>query len=149
MITVVSGDIFTCGADAITNTINCRGAMGAGIAKEFKKRYPDMYNEYVTLCKKGKIRVGEVWVWLESVTSNPKYIVNFPTKDDWKNPSQLIWIKAGLANLKSHVIMKEITSLALPALGCNLGGLDFADVRKLVEETFGDAAISVTLFEPK
>jgi O-acetyl-ADP-ribose deacetylase (regulator of RNase III) len=125
--------------------------MGAGIAKEFKNRYPEMFVEYAKLCKKGRIRVGEVWVWCESESHHvkPNYIVNFPTKDDWKQPSQLNWIVAGLDNLKNHVIMKEIASLAMPALGCNLGGLKFADVRMAVENSLGDGPVAVTLFEPR
>src|ERR1017187_6326366 len=108
---VAKGNLFECNTDAITNTINCRGVMGAGIAKEFKKRYPEMFVEYAKLCRKGQIHVGEVWVWRDS--GHPEFIVNFPTKDDWKLPSQLNWIVAGLDNLKNHVIMKEIASLAM------------------------------------
>ena len=149
-VVVAKGNLFESDADAITNTINCRGTMGAGIAKEFKSRYPEMFIEYTKLCRKGAIHVGEVWVWCESVgTPKPNFIVNFPTKDDWKDPSQLSWIRTGLDNLKNHVIMKEIASLSMPALGCNLGGLNFADVRKVVEDILGDSPVDITLFEPQ
>jgi len=123
--------------------------MGSGIAKEFKSRYPEMFVEYAKLCRKGTIHVGEVWVWHETDTSKPNFIVNFPTKDDWRNPSELLWIAVGLADLKKHVIMSQIASLAMPALGCNLGGLNFTDVRKVVEDILGDSPVDITLFEPQ
>jgi O-acetyl-ADP-ribose deacetylase (regulator of RNase III) len=145
---VTSGDLFTCGADAITNTVNCKGTFGAGLAKEFKKHYPDMFVEYAKLCKNGLIRVGQVWVWRHDAPP-PLFIVNFPTKDDWRTPSQLSWIRDGLVDLKNHVIIDQILSLALPALGCGLGELVFDDVRQLVEEIFGPLDIEITLFAPR
>lgn len=144
-VVITKGDLFESGADALVNTVNCVGVMGKGIAKEFKRRYPEMFTEYAKLCKQDRIHIGEVWVWREDSV----YIVNFPTKNDWRNPSQLSWIVAGLDNLKKHVIMGEITSLAMPALGCQNGGLNFIDVRKIVEDALGDVPVAVTLFEPQ
>jgi O-acetyl-ADP-ribose deacetylase (regulator of RNase III) len=144
MVNIVKGDLFDCQADAITCTVNCKGVMGKGIAKEFKRRYPEMFTEYAKLCKQGRIHVGEVWVWREGSI----YIVNFPTKDDWRNPSQLSWIVSGLDNLKKHVIMGEITSLAMPALGCSNGNLQWSDVLPLIQEKLGELPIEIKVFEP-
>src|ERR1700733_1760127 len=102
------GNLFECNTQAIVNTVNCVGIMGAGIAQQFKTRFPDMFNNYARLCKAGKIRPGKVWLW--HAMRNPIkvgdipcchtnecfYIVNFPTKDHWYNPSQMQWIQDGL-----------------------------------------------------
>ena len=174
MIELRKGDLFTAGTEAIVNTVNCVGVMGRGIALEFKKRYPTMFKEYVKLCKRGFIQVGFMWIWYESVnyiplgciclgdglmgmrcnapehyTKGPKYVINFPTKENWRNPSKLEWISAGLADLKNRVMMMGIESIAIPALGCANGGLHFEDVRPLIEEKLNDLEIPIFLYEPQ
>lgn len=148
MVELRRGDLFESGAEAIVNTINCVGVMGKGIALLFKQRYPDMFRTYVKYCNKKLIRVGKMWVWH---TGEPdyRYIFNFPTKDDWRNPSKLEWISSGLDDLKNCVIMMGVESIAMPALGCTNGGLNFGDVRALVEEKLNDLEIPVILFEPQ
>lgn len=179
---VKQGDLFTCGADAITCTVNCVGIMGKGVALEFKRRYPKMFLEYVKQCKNELLYPGKVWVWHEfsllcvcgddfeshhemvydvdpeeyscicgCINYKPAttYIVNFPTKLHWRDPSKLEWIKDGLYDLKNHVIIEKIKTLAMPALGCQNGGLRFEDVQPLVENVFGDSTLEVTLFEPQ
>jgi len=148
---VKSGDLFAEPADAIVNTVNCVGVMGAGIALEFKQRFPDMFKEYVRCCKKKRIRVGEVWMWHHE-PAPPQYIINFPTKDDWRNPSKLEWIQEGLEHLAENTILfQQIHTLAMPALGCNNGGLHFDDVRKLVEQFCSQVKgdLEITLYEPQ
>ena len=162
-----SGDIFDAGTQAITNTINCVGVMGKGLALQFKQRYPEMFREYAKLCRRKYIQVGKVWIWHEipvcicgSYATHPtdtceqwtpinEYIVNFPTKDDWRNASKLEWIAAGLDDLRTCVTLGSIVSLALPALGCQNGGLRFDDVQKLIHEKLDDLSIPIVLYEPQ
>ena len=156
MVTITSGDLFLANTHALCCTINCRGVMGRGIALEFKERYPEMFKAYQAACKTGKVRTGKIWIWeTQSLLypnkgwSVPRFIFNFPTKDDWRNPSKLEWIAAGLDDLKERVIMMEVESIALPALGCANGGLRFEDVRALIEEKLNDLEIPVILYEPQ
>jgi O-acetyl-ADP-ribose deacetylase (regulator of RNase III) len=144
-----TGSLFDAETHAIVNTVNCVGKMGRGIALEFKRRYPEMFKEYTRLCKKGFIQVGFMWFWRNPEPGNPRYVINFPTKEHWRNPSKLEWISAGLADLKNRVMMMGIESLALPALGCANGGLNFEDVRPLIEEKLNDLEIPVILYEPQ
>lgn len=149
-VTIISkGNIFDSQCEALVNPINCVGAMGAGLALQFKKRYPAMFAEYVKLCNKGEIQIGKVRIWNTGLLFPPQYIVNFPTKDDWRNPSKLKWIEAGLDDLRSHVILNEMASIALPALGCGYGELSFQSVKELIEQKLGDLQATVVVFEPQ
>ena len=148
-ITITKGNMFDLNCDALVNPINCKGVMGAGLALEFKKRYPAMFTEYVKLCKASQIQIGKVWIWETGLLIPPLYLINFPTKDDWRNPSKLKWIESGLDDLRSHVILNEMASIALPALGCGKGNLSFDNVRPLIELKLGDLKTNVFLFEPQ
>lgn len=142
-----SGGIFDCGAEAVVNPINCLGAMSRGLALEFKLRYPRMNNVYITLCAAKVIRPGKVWLWQAA----DYMVINFPTKDDWRNPSKLEWIKSGLEDLARLADQNRWKTIACPALGCGLGGLDFAAVQLLCEEQFAvfPGAPHVILFAPR
>lgn len=143
-----SGSIFdypTTGLKALVNPVNCVGTMGAGLALAFKRRYPDMFKEYVTLCKTGQITVGKVWCWW----AVDHFVINFPTKDDWRNSSQLSWISDGLDDLAIHATMMNMQSLLIPALGCGHGDLDFKDVQPLVEQKLSALDLDIVLFAPK
>lgn len=144
-----SGNLFDADTEALCCTVNCVGVMGRGIALEFKNRYPEMFKEYARLCKRKFIQVGKVWIWWNPEPGNPRYIINFPTKEHWRNPSKLEWISAGLADLNNRVMMIGIESIAIPALGCANGGLRFEDVRPLIEEKLNDLEIPVLLYEPQ
>jgi O-acetyl-ADP-ribose deacetylase (regulator of RNase III) len=150
---IKSGDLFTAGTEALICTVNCVGVMGRGIALEFKERYPDMFAEYVKLCKRGHIQVGFMWFWLNphfhSYLDGPRYVINFPTKENWRNPSKIEWISAGLADLRNRVTMLGIESIAIPALGCSNGKLSWTDVRPLIMEKLNDLEISIILYEPQ
>lgn len=147
------GSLFEAGAQAIVNPVNCVGTMGAGLAAEFKRRYPAMYKEYAKLCKKSYIKIGKVWVWHEHekpCNEEPcGYVINFPTKDDWRRPSKLEWIASGLDDLAECATMNGIKSIAVPALGCGYGGLDFELVKKLVYEKLDGLPTHIILFEPQ
>jgi len=154
-----SGDIFAGDWQAIVNPVNCVGTMGAGLALAFKKRFPAMFTAYRKKCLPStkpwdRIKIGLVWIWdtgngAWDVWGGPQYVVNFPTKDDWRDPSKLEWISDGLTDLTYHIIDKNIESIAFPALGCGYGGLEFEDVKKLMEEKLGPLKISITVFEPQ
>lgn len=132
-------DIFAANCEAIVNPINCVGVMGGGLAKVFKNRYPDMFIEYEALCKRNGIKPGSLHVWRNPL-NNPKWVVNFPTKDDWKNPSELKYISDGLVALRSFITGNKVKSIAIPALGCGLGGLDWNVVKKIIEVELLDNA---------
>lgn len=142
-------DLFACGADALVNPVNCGGVMGAGLALEFKRRFPDNYAAYREACERGAVRPGRVLVYDRRPASQPRFVINFPTKRSWRDSSRLQDVAAGLGDL-AHVTRElGIASLAVPALGCGLGGLDWADVRPLVDSAFAGAAARVLVYAPQ
>ena len=116
----VEGNIFTTSAQTIVNTVNCVGVMGAGIALEFRLREPEMYLKYVSLCKQGAFTPGMLWLH----KSPHKWVLNFPTKIDWKHPSKPEYLESGLKKFTETYKEKGITSIAFPMLGADRGGVD-------------------------
>lgn len=143
MIKEVRLSLFDTGADVLVNPINCQGAMGAGLALEFKRRYPAMYRDYQVRCNAGKVRIGRPYLW----AGEDVKVLNFPTKDQWRYPSQLIWIEQGLVYFaKHHEWLKTthgIQSIAFPHLGCGKGGLRWEDVRPLMYKHLGSLDLTV------
>src|SRR6202035_2563890 len=144
MLTFRHGDIFQSDAQTLVNTVNCRGVMGKGVALSFKRRFPQMFRDYVARCKARSVRPGEPYLF----ASNGRQIVNFPTKDDWKRNSRLDYIESGLAHLRAKLGEWHVRSMAMPALGCGNGGLDWRDVKPLIERYLGDQEITIEVFEP-
>jgi O-acetyl-ADP-ribose deacetylase (regulator of RNase III) len=135
MINVGRFDIFKMKVEAIVIPVNCIGVMGAGLAKKFAKLYPDGLQKYQMLCCTGTMRPGVVRSHRLRVQDDgkmPTHAVFFPTKDDWRNPSKIQWIDDGLIRLKYEIIYGGFNSIAIPALGCGLGGLQFEDVRAAI-----------------
>lgn len=126
----VRGSIFDQRVEALVNPVNCVGVAGKGLALEFKKQFSWAYDVYVELCRQGRVRVGEARVVSWSLFK--AQIVLFPTKDHWRNPSQLEWIRDGLRSLACVVAETGIRSIAIPAIGCGCGGLLWADVKPLI-----------------
>jgi O-acetyl-ADP-ribose deacetylase (regulator of RNase III)/uncharacterized protein YwgA len=145
MITVRMGDIFESDAQTLVNTVNCVGIMGKGIALEFKKRFPEMYEEYAHLCKVGKVRLGYPYLYRQLT---PPWILNFPTKDHWRSVSKLDDIIAGLQYLQAHYRQWGITSLAVPPLGCGHGQLEWRVVGPTLYRHLKQLGIPVVLFAP-
>lgn len=145
-ITLVRGDLFQSPLHTLTNAVNTVGVMGAGIAKEFKLRYPRMFDDYERRCKAEELRVGEPYVWRGPDVG--KLILNFPTKQHWRGKSEILWIEQGLQFLCDHYISWELKSLAMPALGCNHGGLRWSQVRPIMERYLRDLEIPVEVYEP-
>lgn len=142
------GDLFESGCEALVNTVNCIGIMGAGLAAAFKKKFPKMNQAYIKICKEGKLRPGLMHIW-ENPTGNPKYVINFPTKDDL-SPSKLEYITDGLDKLKQVVEKYSIKSIGVPALGCGLGGLPWGVVKTHIENFADDLPedTKVLIYEP-
>jgi len=126
----VNGDIFSSKAQIITNPINCVGVMGAGLALEFKTHYPEMYKDYVKKCEKKEVKIGVPYLW--------NNILNFPTKHHYRNSSKLKDIELGIQYLVDNYQTLGIKSIAMPALGCGLGGLKFEKVKPIFEQYFSN-----------
>jgi O-acetyl-ADP-ribose deacetylase (regulator of RNase III) len=143
------GDILQAEAEAIVNTVNCVGIMGRGIALQFQKAFPDNYKAYKEACSRKEVVPGSMFIFDTGQMVNPRYIVNFPTKRHWKSQSRLDDIKTGLAALARELKERGIHSVAIPPLGCGLGGLSWNEVRPLIEKTFEDnPGVGVLVYEP-
>lgn len=123
MIRFVRGDIVQDEADVLVNTVNTVGVMGKGVALQFKRQFPENYAFYRKACKRGEVQPGKMLIF-PAERIQPRYIINFPTKRHWREKSRMEDIQAGLNDLVEHIRHLEIRSVALPALGCGLGGLD-------------------------
>ncbi len=147
-----TGDLFSADAEALVNTVNCVGVMGKGIALQFKKRFPDNFKDYSEACKRKEVQPGHMFVFeTRRPDGNPKYIINFPTKRHWRARSRLDDVKAGLADLADQIRRWKIRSIAMPALGCGHGGLEWEEVRSQIEKEFGDlsADVQISVFTPE
>jgi O-acetyl-ADP-ribose deacetylase (regulator of RNase III) len=152
MIKEIVGNLFEAKAEALINAVNCVGIMGKGIALQFKQKFPvDYFNAYKLACQKDELAIGSVQVYeLKNAQNNPRYIINFPTKNHWREQSKIEDIESGLESLVEAIEQYGIKSIALPALGCGLGGLDYAEVKPLIEKAFVDLPnVEVLLFMPK
>lgn len=148
MIQSVTGNLLESTAHAYVNAVNTVGVMGKGIALQFKQAFPDVFKQYAKDCKHGKVQVGKMHV-IEVVNfTSPRYIINFPTKEHWRNPSKMIDIEVGLADLVRVIQHYDIQSLALPPLGCGNGGLDWQEVRPKIMAALAPLGIDVYLYEP-
>ncbi len=149
MIELAQGDILAVGAEALVNTVNCVGVMGRGIALQFRKAYPENFKIYAAACKRMEVRPGKMLVVETGLAASPKYIVNFPTKRHWKGRSRMEDIDAGLVSLVQEIKERGIHSVAIPPLGCGLGGLDWDEVRPRILRAFEELPeVNVVLFEP-
>jgi len=144
MLRFVRGNLFNSKAQTLVNPVNCVGFMGKGIALDFKKRYPDMYEEYRSRCDDGTFGIGDLFLY----KGPTRWVLNFPTKRHYRSRSRLEDIETGLQILAERYREWEIESLALPALGCGHGGLEWSDVRPLIEKHLGPLDIDVQVFEP-
>lgn len=117
---IIVGDLFKSDAQTIVNTVNCVGVMGKGIALEYKKLYPEMYVKYKELCDKKRFNIGQLWLY----KTKEKWVLNFPTKLHWRDPSKLEYLELGLKKFMEEYKNKEIKSIAFPLLGASNGGID-------------------------
>jgi len=149
MLKITKGNLFDADVEALVNTVNCVGYMGKGIALQFKKAFPDNFNAYAQATRAGKVRPGKMFIFETGSMVNPRYIINFPTKRHWRGKSRLEDIEAGLKDLVRQVRERGIRSIAIPPLGCGLGGLSWDTVRPRIEQAFAELPdVNVLLFEP-
>src|SRR6266581_5455067 len=149
MIELTQGNILKADADALVNTVNCVGFMGKGIALQFKKAYPENFDAYQKACSAGEVQPGRMFIFELHSMLNPKYVINFPTKRDWRAKSRYEDVGSGLKALIAEVRRLGIRSIAVPPLGCGLGGLDWRKVRPRIEQAFAASPdVRVLLFEP-
>ena len=147
-ITEIKGNIFTTKAQVIVNTVNCVGVMGAGIALEFRLRKPEMYRKYKQFCKDGKLSPGTLWLYKDS----QPWVLNFPTKKDWKHPSRIEYLDKGLKKFVSTYREKGIESIAFPMLGADKGGISTDDSREIIRRrlsSLNDLNIEIYEYDPK
>lgn len=149
MIQYITGNILDSHAQALVNTVNTMGIMGKGIALQFKKAYPNNYKAYEKASKNANVKVGKMFVTLDSnTTTGEKIIINFPTKINWRKPSEYKYIEDGLENLIEVISDKQIKSIAIPPLGAGNGGLNWEKVKKLIEQKLGHLNVDIYVYEP-
>lgn len=148
MITYVVSDLFQSPAKVLVNTVNTVGAMGKGLAYEFRRLYPQMYERYVALCAEERFQVGQLWLY----KTPHKWVLNFPTKAHWRDPSRMEYLEAGLQKFVDTYAEQGLTSVSFPMLGAGLGGLDWETmVRPVMERYLGELPLDVFihLYEPE
>jgi len=149
MIQIARGNLLNAEVDALVNTVNCDGYMGKGIALQFKQAFPANFKAYEAACAHGEMVPGRMFIHDNGGLVNPRWIINFPTKRHWRNKSRIEDIASGLSALVADVQRLGIRSIAVPPLGCGLGGLNWADVRPMIEQAFAPLTdVTVHLYEP-
>ena len=144
-----SGDLLKCEAEALVNTVNCVGVMGRGIALHFRQAFPENFKAYEAACQRKAVQPGRMFVFETGRLTPPRFIINFPTKRHWRNRSRIEDIEAGLVSLVEVIRDRRIRSIAIPPLGCGLGGLDWNDVRPRIERVLASLTdVHVLIFEP-
>ena len=142
---VLTGNIFDSKCSTIVNAVDCVGVMGKGLALEFRRRYPQMYADYVKRCRAGLVKVGEPYLFDNGGRTK---VLNFPTKDHWRNPSELSYVSDGLDWFVANYEKWGVDSIAFPALGCGNGGLAWDAVYPILQEKLCKLPIAVEVYAP-
>lgn len=148
MITYKTGNLLEAPVEALVNTVNTEGVMGKGIALQFKSAFPDNAKVYSQATKTGAVKLGEVLAVKVNPIGPVRYVINFPTKANWRYPSQIAWIKSGLIDLREKLLTLDIKSVAIPPLGCGNGGLNWSEVQPLIESILSDLQLDILIYEP-
>jgi O-acetyl-ADP-ribose deacetylase (regulator of RNase III) len=149
MIRETRSDILTADVDTLVCPVNTVGVMGAGLAKQFRLAYPAMFDDYAGACRRGEMLLGSVRVY-RTGSASPRFIIGFPTKKHWSQPSRVGFISTGLLSLRQTIEQFGVTSVAVPALGCGLGGLNWPEVRSLIYQHLGDLeGVEIVLYAPR
>ncbi len=149
MIQFIEGNLLESKAEALVNTVNTVGVMGKGIALQFKNQYPNNYKLYEKACKAKEIQVGKLFVTEDSsLLEGRKIIINFPTKTDWRKPSEYSYIESGLKELARIITEHGIKSVAIPPLGAGNGGLDWNVVKRIIEKNLTGLNCDIQIYEP-
>ena len=148
MIRFVQGDLFAFGSQALVNPVNCVGVMGKGLALQFRRRFPANFDAYREACTRREVRLGRCFVF-DAAAGRPRFVVNFPTKRHWRDRSRIEDIAAGLDDLVGILDRRAIGSIAVPPLGCGLGGLPWPRVRCLLLDRLAPCkGVSILAYEP-
>ncbi len=149
MITEAHGNLLAADVDALVNTVNTVGVMGKGIALQFQRAFPEMFKAYARAVRAGDVHVGQMHVWPTDQLSGPRYVINFPTKTHWRGASKIEYVESGLNDLVRVIEELQITSVAVPPLGCGNGGLDWHAVELLIRQAFDRLhSVDVRLYPP-
>ena len=148
MIAYLQGNLLESDAEALVNPVNTVGVMGKGLALAFKNRFPANFAAYASACRQGQVQTGRLFVTEPLELAGPRWIVNFPTKQHWRDPSRMDWIADGLQDLRRFLLEQKVQSIALPALGAGLGGLHWPAVRAEIEAALTDMAVAIRVYEP-
>lgn len=148
MIIYTKGDLFSSNAQALVNTVNTVGVMGKGLALQFKEKFPYNFSAYRNVCQRGKLTPGKMLVVRDfNRFLGERLIINFPTKVHWRNPSKYEYIESGLKDLVRVIQEYRISSLAIPPLGCGLGGLDWNIVKGMIENALEPLTdVNITIY---
>jgi O-acetyl-ADP-ribose deacetylase (regulator of RNase III) len=141
-VTIIKGNLFNSKCQTIVNTVNCVGVMGKGIALQYKKMYPDMFQSYKNICDQKLLEPGMLQLW----KGPDKWVLNFPTKNHWRAPSNIDWVISGLEKFVETYKERGITSIAFPQLGCANGGLKWEDVGPLMKKYLDPLDIPVEIY---
>ena len=144
MIHFVHGDLFSSKYDVIVNAVNCVGVMGKGLALTFKQKYVENYAQYIKACQAHKLHPGQILI----VQDHDQLIINAATKRHWKDESQEEWVIDAIVHIAAWLTIRpEIKSIAIPKLGCGLGGLSWGRIRPIMEDAFSDCPQEIYIFE--
>ena len=149
MITLTHGNLLDADVEAVVNTVNTVGIMGKGIALMFKEKFSENFRAYARACEANEVRIGRMFVTESRELFGPRWIINFPTKTHWRVNTKIEWVEEGLEDLVRVIREKDIRSIAIPPLGCGNGGLEWQDVRPLIESALGELdGVNVIVYEP-
>ena len=145
MIRIQSGDLLRSDAEALVNPVNTVGVMGAGLAAQFKRAYPENFRAYYARCMRGEMHTGRMFVTRVGL----RWIINFPTKEHWRHPSRIEWIAEGLRDLRAVIEREDIRSIAIPALGAGLGGVPLPLVQFAIVTALDDLdGVDIIVYRP-
>lgn len=149
MIRYTQGNLLEAPVEALVNTVNEVGVMGKGIALMFREAFPESARRYIAACRAGEVNVGTMFVVRERDLTGQRWIINFPTKKHWRQPSRMEWIRDGLHDLVRVIQDEGIRSVAIPPLGCGAGGLEWSQVKREIDRALADLdEVDVVVFEP-
>jgi O-acetyl-ADP-ribose deacetylase (regulator of RNase III) len=149
MMRFVQGNLLDAKTEALVNTVNTVGVMGKGIALMFKEEFPANFRAYEEACKFNKVTIGRMFVTERRAFEGPRWIINFPTKKHWRQPSKIEWIVEGLQDLQHVIQAHKIRSIAIPPLGAGNGHLNWSDVRAEIQRILGDLeGVDIVVYEP-
>jgi O-acetyl-ADP-ribose deacetylase (regulator of RNase III) len=150
MLRFTTGNLLDSSAEALVNTVNTVGVMGKGIALQFKQAFPHNFNVYKQACNNGHLTTGKILAVKDrELLLGERLIINFPTKSHWKSLSTYEYIESGLIALVAYLTENPVKSMAMPALGCGNGGLDWAKVKTMIEDHLSGLELSIWVYEPQ